>query len=81
MWTSLEAWKERLKLDQESKSKEQRDGVKRARLEEGAKKGEEGEKLKKTNKVLIGNKTSWAVAKAVGEVRHMDTYASDKSDH
>ncbi|AFR98124.2 xaa-Pro aminopeptidase [Cryptococcus neoformans C23] len=67
VWTSLEAWKKRLKFDQENKTREQRDGVKRARLEEEAKKEEEGERLKKTDKILIGNKTSWAVAKAVGE--------------
>lgn len=51
--------------------------MKRARLEEEAKKEEEGERLKKTDKILIGNKTSWAVAKAVGEVRHVDTYSSN----
>lgn len=33
-----------------------------------------GEKLEKTNKVLIGKTTSWAVAKALGEVRRADAH-------
>jgi Xaa-Pro aminopeptidase len=42
------------------------DGAKK----DGSKPGEVKEKIEKTDKVLIGTKTSWAIAKAVGEVSH-----------
>jgi Xaa-Pro aminopeptidase len=36
---------------------------------------DKGEKIVKTDKVLIGNKTSWAVAKAMGEVSGVSSSA------
>ncbi|RSH90625.1 hypothetical protein EHS25_001230 [Saitozyma podzolica] len=53
VWTSLETLSQVVKED-ESKEKDKDNKDK-------------GEKIVKTDKVLIGNKTSWAVAKAMGE--------------
>lgn len=34
-------------------------------------KGPDGETIVKTDKVLIGNKVSWAIAQAIGEVHYL----------
>jgi Xaa-Pro aminopeptidase len=65
-WTSLESFGRRVQARREQSDlvlEGAHDGATRAE-------GSKGEKIVKTDKVLIGNKASWAVAKAVGEVRH-----------
>ncbi|WVQ80472.1 hypothetical protein IAT38_002577 [Cryptococcus sp. DSM 104549] len=70
IWTSLESWQKRLGVERERAREERERGeVKRAKIQgngEGAE-GEKEEKVAKTDKVLIGTKTSWAVARSVGE--------------
>ncbi|KAK8845374.1 hypothetical protein IAR55_006087 [Kwoniella newhampshirensis] len=78
IWSVLENWQKQLKVDRIQPPsgpdvEMERGEAKRAKLEEdgtdGAKRDEreKEEKVVKTDKVLIGTKTSWAVAKAVGE--------------
>nr|XP_031863681.1 uncharacterized protein CI109_000933 [Kwoniella shandongensis]KAA5530753.1 hypothetical protein CI109_000933 [Kwoniella shandongensis] len=82
IWGALENWQKQLKVERSQPSNPngvdvemERGEPKRAKLEQdgdqGVKKDEQEkekeEKVKKTDQVLIDTKSSWAVAKAVGE--------------
>ncbi|WVW81507.1 hypothetical protein I302_103501 [Kwoniella bestiolae CBS 10118] len=70
IWNSLGSWQKRLTVErsqqQTDKDVDMNDepSTKKAKVE---KEGDKEEKVVKTDKVLIGMKTSWAIAKAVGE--------------
>lgn len=67
IWSRLENLGELVKAERERTAKEDVDmEAKPVRKAEAEK--EKGEKVVKTDKVLVGLKTSWAVAKAIGEV-------------
>jgi Xaa-Pro aminopeptidase len=82
VWTALESWREMLNVEKkaaEEKKKQEAEAAAAApapeappapssKTEENAKPAaEETEKIVKTDKVIIGNRTSWAVANALGE--------------
>ncbi|ODN75866.1 hypothetical protein L202_05855 [Cryptococcus amylolentus CBS 6039] len=61
IWTSLNTWRDLLQA-------QRADGSKKLRLGgPSTVTGANGEKIEKTDKVLIGTKTSWAIARALGE--------------
>lgn len=73
VWNSLESLGERVKAERELKAKVSdedvaKENIKKEKTEENKDEGDKAEEIVKTDKILIGNKTSWAVAKIVGEV-------------
>ncbi|TYJ52805.1 hypothetical protein B9479_006568 [Cryptococcus floricola] len=80
IWTSLNTWRDLLQTHREDWSKKPRLGGPSTVT------GANGEQIEKTDKVLIGTKTSWAIARALGEenveVRRsiVDDYKAQKND-
>ncbi|WWC85559.1 uncharacterized protein L201_000423 [Kwoniella dendrophila CBS 6074] len=78
IWNSLGSWQKRLTIERSQPKSEIENNntdiemndeqpAKRAKTEKEGSENLNEEKIVKTDKVLIGNKTSWAIAKAVGE--------------
>ena len=69
VWNQLQTWGERLKVERKggSNTPAKRDAEGNVVKKEEEKATAPEEKVVKTDKVLIGHKTSWAVVKAVGE--------------
>lgn len=77
-WSSLGQWAEQVRMERARLAGEhERDDVVMAtnddKMDAAAEKESEDEqdkdeKIVKTDKVLIGNRTSWAIARAIGEV-------------
>ncbi|OCF44256.1 xaa-Pro aminopeptidase [Kwoniella heveanensis CBS 569] len=68
LWQSLDSWQKRLSIERSARSSRAASVQGDVDMDVRGKKGEEGkEKVVKTDKVLIGGKTSWAVAQAIGE--------------
>jgi Xaa-Pro aminopeptidase len=84
VWTSLETLSQVVRAQRKSQEEANKSGdveMKEAQVKEDESKEKDkdnkdkGEKIVKTDKVLIGNKTSWAVAKAMGEVSGVSSSA------
>ena len=64
IWQSLESLGDLVKAQRAQKFTDGKTSSK-----EDSKRTDRSEKIVKTDKILLGNKSSWAVAKALGEVR------------
>jgi Xaa-Pro aminopeptidase len=84
VWTSLETLSQVVRAQKKSQEEAKKSGdvemkevqVKEDESKDKDKDKDKGEKIVKTDKVLIGNKTSWAVAKAMGEVSSVSQFMS-----
>ncbi len=80
IWNSLESLGERVKAERALKAangdSKPKAVEKPGEVVKDTGKGTE-EKVVKTDKVLVGQRTSWAMVKAVGEVRHLQCTAKE----